>query len=92
MRSEKAGNFSLYLYPYLTGEMNILIGGLHHGMKARQLYPEGLLFLSIPFHILPEIVNNLKTMEWDLPQYSWGKETHIETMKKIAMEVKQNME
>jgi len=81
----------LYMYPYLTGELNLLVGGLHHGMKARQLYPEGWLFLSIPFQLLPEIVSNLKTMEWDLPQYSWGKERHIERMKEIAQELQKEM-
>jgi uncharacterized protein (DUF169 family) len=74
----------LYLYPYVTGELNMMVTGLHHGMIARQLFPEGLLFLSIPYHIIPEITQNLKDMEWDLPQYSGGKEAHIERMKKIS--------
>lgn len=74
----------LYLYPYLTGELNMMVTGLHHGMIARQLFPEGLLFLSIPYHILPEITRNLEEMEWNLPQYSGGKEAHIERMKKIS--------
>ena len=74
----------LYMYPYLTGELNMMVTGLHHGMKARQLFPEGLLFLSIPYHVLPEITHNLGQMEWELPQYSGGKEAHIERMKKIS--------
>ncbi len=82
----------LYIYPYLTGELNLMIGGLHHGMKARQLFPDGFLFLSIPFQIIPEIIHNLRTMEWDLPQYSWGKATHIEKMKQIAKELKQEIQ
>jgi uncharacterized protein (DUF169 family) len=77
----------LYLYPYLTGELNMMVTGLHHGMIARQLYPEGLLFLSIPYQIIPEITQNLNVMEWDLPQYSGGKEAHIERMKKISNEL-----
>jgi uncharacterized protein (DUF169 family) len=81
----------LYVYPYLSGELNIMISGLYHGMKARQLFPDGLLFLSIPYQVLPEIINNLNIMEWNLPQYSWGKETHIEKMKQIAKELKQQV-
>ena len=81
----------LYVYPFVSGELNIMISGLYHGMKARQLFPDGLLFLSIPYQVLPEIVNNLKIMEWDLPQYSWGKKTHIEKMKQIAKELKQQV-
>jgi uncharacterized protein (DUF169 family) len=77
----------LYLYPYLTGELNLMVTGLHHGMIARQLFPPGLLFLSIPYQILPEITQNLKEIEWDLPQYSGGKEEHIDRMKKISTEL-----
>jgi uncharacterized protein (DUF169 family) len=77
----------LYLYPYVTGELNMMVTGLHHGMIARQLFPEGLLFLSIPYQIIPEITQNLKEMEWDLPQYSGGKDSHIERMKRISNEL-----
>lgn len=73
----------LYMYPYLTGELNMMVTGLHHGMKARQLFPEGLLLLSIPYHVLPELTRNLEQMEWTLPQYAGGKEVHIARMKKI---------
>jgi uncharacterized protein (DUF169 family) len=82
----------LYLYPYVTGELNMMVTGLHHGMKARQLFPEGLLFLSIPYQLLPEITQNLEKMEWDLPQYSGGKEAHIERMKKISIELRKEFE
>jgi hypothetical protein len=82
----------LYLYPYVTGELNMMVTGLHHGMIARQLFPEGLLFLSIPYQIIPEITQNLKDMEWDLPQYSGGKEAHIERMKKISSELHNEFE
>ena len=77
----------LYLYPYARGELNMMISGLHHGMKARNIFPEGLLLITIPFDLLPEIVRNLQTMQWELPQYSWGKKRHIERMKEIASEV-----
>ena len=82
----------LYLYPYVTGELNMMVTGLHHGMIARQLFPEGLLFLSIPYQILPEITRNLREMEWDLPQYSGGKEAHIERMKRISAELRKELQ
>ena len=81
------GCASLYAYPYLTGTMNILISGLHHGMRARQLFPEGLLFIAIPRPLIPEIVGNLATMAdkglIDLPQYHWGAEAHERHMREI---------
>jgi len=82
-----AGCASLYTYPYCSGELNMMVTGLHHGMKARGTFPEGLLLLSIPFQLIPEIISNLKEMEWDLPQYAWGKEQHLRRMKEIGREI-----
>lgn len=77
----------LYAYPYLTGKLNILISGLHHGMRARQLFPEGLLFIAIPAPLIPEVLGNLATMVEknliDLPQYHWGKEYHESHMREV---------
>lgn len=81
----------LYLYPYATGEINMMVTGLHHGMKARNLFPEGLLLISIPFNLIPEVIENLNTMQWDLPQYSWGKQTHLKKMKQIGEEIAQDL-
>ena len=81
----------LYLHPYVHGEINMMVTGLHHGMKARQLFPEGLLLLSLPFDVLPGLVSSLKTIVWDLPQYHWGKEIHCKRMKEIADEVKKEL-
>ena len=46
----------MFIYPYVTGELNMMVSGLHHGMRARNVYPEGLLFLSMPFNLLPGII------------------------------------
>ena len=77
----------LYAYPYVTGKLNVLISGLHHGMRARQLFPEGLLFVSIPAPLMPEVLGNLAGMAerglLDLPQYHWGKEAHESRMREI---------
>jgi uncharacterized protein (DUF169 family) len=38
----------IFIYPYLTGELNYNITGLGHGMKRRKLFPEGQQLISIP--------------------------------------------
>lgn len=77
----------MYIQPYISGKLNMMVSGLQHGMKARQLFPEGLLFLSIPFDLLPGIVDCLEVMEWELPQYSYGMDTHKIRMKAINDEL-----
>jgi len=77
----------LYIHPYVSGEVNTMITGLYHGMKARQVFPEGLLLISIPFDRLPGLVENLQRMEWVLPQYLNGKDAHIKNMQNIVKEL-----
>ena len=58
-----------YIYPYLTGELNYFITGLGHGMKRRQLFPEGRQIISIPFDLLPSLLQTLQDMPCVLPAY-----------------------
>jgi uncharacterized protein (DUF169 family) len=59
----------IYIYPYLSGELNYTIAGLGHGMKRRQLFPEGRQIISIPFDLLPSLLQTLQVMPWVLPAY-----------------------
>ncbi len=59
----------IFIYPYVTGELNYTITGLGHGMKRRKLFPEGQQFVSIPFDILPSMLQALQDMPWVLPAY-----------------------
>jgi hypothetical protein len=43
--------------------------GLGHGMKRRNLFPEGRQLVSIPFDLLPSILQALQDMPWVLPAY-----------------------
>ncbi len=46
----------IYVYPYLTGELNYTLTGLGHGMKRRKLFPEDRQLVSIPFDLLPSLL------------------------------------
>ena len=58
-----------YIYPYLSGELNYSITGLGHGMKRRNLFPEGRQIISIPFDIFSSLLQTLRDMPWVLPAY-----------------------
>src|SRR4030042_4745724 len=60
----------IYIYPYLTGELNYTVTGLGHGMKRRKLFPEGQQLVSIPFDLLPYMLQALRDMPWVLPAYA----------------------
>jgi uncharacterized protein (DUF169 family) len=66
----------LTAYPYLSGKLNYTMTGLGFGMIARELWPEGLMLLSIPYDLLPAITQNLSDMKWELENYKIGRDAH----------------
>jgi uncharacterized protein (DUF169 family) len=73
----------LFAYPYLSGNVNYTVTGMSFGMKAKQLFPEGLMLLSIPYNWIPTILHNLKEMKWVLPSYTEGREKFLEREKRV---------
>jgi hypothetical protein len=49
--------------------LNYIITGLGHGMKRRKLFPEGRQIISIPFDLLPAMLQSLQDMPWIPPAY-----------------------
>lgn len=55
-----------YVYPYLSGKVNHLFTGMHLGLAKLGVYPPGLHIITIPYQKVPEIMEALGEMEWDL--------------------------
>jgi uncharacterized protein (DUF169 family) len=72
------------IYPYKTGMLNYNITGLGHGMRRRKLLPEGRQIISIPFDMIPSLLESLETMEWELPAY---KPNGVEYVKNLMDEL-----
>jgi len=62
----------LYVYPYLSGKLNYIITGISWGMKILKVFPEGLILISIPYDLLPQLTQNLKYMNWSPSAYTQG--------------------
>ncbi len=82
-----AGCAWLYIYPYLTGEINFTVTGFGFGMKARRLFPEGRILLTIPWDRLSDIMTNLADMPWVPESFTLGPEGHKKKMQKIREEL-----
>ena len=76
----------LFIYPYQTGKVNYTITGLSFGMKSKQVLPEGLLLISIPYDRIPSITHNLNEMEWVLPSYREGREKFLKRESEVMAE------
>ena len=79
----------LFVYPYVSGESNYSITGLGFGMKARKVFPEGLILVSIPYDLLPMVVQNLQDMEWVLPAYSLAENETMDFFKSASERIRQ---
>ncbi len=82
-----AGCAWLYIYPYLTGEINLTVTGFSFGMKARRLFPEGRILLTIPWERFSDVLKNLAEMEWVPESYTMGPEGHKKKMLRIREEM-----
>ncbi len=81
----------IYSYPYLSGKVNLLTTGMHHGMKRRKTFPAGYSIISIPYNKLPEIAQNLAEMPWKPIGYLEDEE-HQTQLKKDLQDIEKLME
>ena len=88
-RATAVGNCSsVFVYPYLSGKVNYTITGLSYGMKGKQVFPEGLILISIPYQWIPTITQNLKEMKWVPLGYTFNdRDKFVKFDEKITKEI-----
>jgi uncharacterized protein (DUF169 family) len=81
----------LYIYPYLTGELNFTMPCFSFGMNSRRLFPKDELLVSIPHDLLPSITKNLKDMKWVPHSFTIGREEHKKKARRIVEALRQEI-
>jgi uncharacterized protein (DUF169 family) len=76
----------LFIYPYQSGNVNFIIPEMVHGMKGRELFPDESIVISIPYHWIPVMTQNLKEMRWQLPSHE-NKEQYLKEFESILGEL-----
>jgi uncharacterized protein (DUF169 family) len=76
----------IYNYPYVSGKVNHIITGMTFGEKAKEIFPDGWILISIPWDWISMIIQNLKEMKWVLPAYADGREKFLEREKRAVDE------
>jgi uncharacterized protein (DUF169 family) len=77
----------IFIYPYLTGELNYVPTGISVGMKLLKVFREGLILMSIPYDLLPTVLKNLQEMPWVLPMFqSDGEEFRNRLRRDLAID------
>jgi len=73
----------LYTYPILAQKVNYVVTGLSFGMRSREVYPPGLVIVSVPWNWIPTIAENLREMKFVLPAWTMGRNPWMKEEKKI---------
>jgi uncharacterized protein (DUF169 family) len=67
----------IFIYPFQSGKVNFILPDMIHGMKGRELFPNGSVLISIPYNWIPTMTHNLKEMPWHLPSHE-NREKYLE--------------
>jgi uncharacterized protein (DUF169 family) len=59
----------IFIYPFQSGKVNFILPEMIHGMKGRGVFPEDSVVISIPYHWLSTMTQNLGEMSWHLPSH-----------------------
>jgi uncharacterized protein (DUF169 family) len=82
----------LFVYPYLSGELNLTVAGFSSGMRAREVFPEDLILISIPWDLLTTIIENLQDMDWVLPEFKATRDENSAGFIKLAEELQREFQ
>lgn len=77
----------MFVYPHVTGEVNYFVTNLVHGMRGRQVLPDGVFVISIPWDLIPKIIENLNNMEWVLPEFTRDRDANAKAFDKEVQEI-----
>jgi len=58
-----AGCNFVYVYPYISGEVNFTVSGLGF-LGGDSGVPDSHIIVSIPYNLLPNVIDNLHEIEW----------------------------
>lgn len=82
----------LYIYPVVSGKMNFTVTGLSLGMQAINMdYPEGLFLISIPWNMMPVVMENLQDANLYRSWRSSGREEHFKKFDNRLSQLRKEM-
>lgn len=80
-----------FIYPVLTGEMNYYVTGLGLGMQALDIFPPGLFLISVPWNLLPTMLENLEEMPVGRSEPPEGRDAHRKRVKQRMAELREKI-
>jgi hypothetical protein len=77
----------------ISGELNYFITGLGLGMQALNIFPPGLFIISVPYQLIPTMLENVKNMEYSTELAPGpGGAAHRKRVNKFKADLKKKIE
>ena len=61
-------------------------------MRIKKLLPEGLVLISVPYDLIPMLIDNLQDMDWVLPITTLSEDERREFSTRVMEEIRQEYE
>jgi uncharacterized protein (DUF169 family) len=82
----------IYIYPVVSGELNYYITGLGTGMNQLNIFPPGLFLISVPFQLIPIMLDNLKVMPFSpVMEPGPGGDAHRKRVNKVLEDMRERI-
>ncbi|MFH1646139.1 MAG: DUF169 domain-containing protein [Chloroflexota bacterium] len=81
----------IMVYPVLSGELNYYVTGLGLGMQALEVFPPGLFLISVPWNLLPTMLENLEEMPVGRAGPPPGGDAHRQRVKKLMEDLRKKI-
>jgi uncharacterized protein (DUF169 family) len=83
----------IYIYPVVSGELNYYITGLGTGMNQLNIFPPGLFLISVPFQLIPVMLDNLKEMSYSpVMEPGPGGDAHRKRVNKVLEDMRKRIQ
>lgn len=77
----------LFTYPYCSGKVNYAPALLELGMRGKEVYPEDMTVISIPYQWIPIVTQSLEDMDWVLCADTDGRDKFVRREQAILEEM-----
>ncbi len=81
----------LYIHPILSGEMNWTVTGLGLGMAAIGILDPGWIIISVPWNLLPTMMDNLKELVQEDMDWQPTKPMGGDELRRFADDLRNNL-
>ena len=73
--------------PFMTGKVNYLVSHVVYCLRVRQVFPDSMILISIPYNWILTITQNLNDLAWEPKEFTMERDKFIQRREQVLGEV-----